>query len=233
MATQLEEQEQADVPLKTAFSESEFPYRALSRAAVVAVVLAPLGALGLTPTFAPMLVLCAFGLLAAILGIRATLRYPQEYSGKLLAQIGLVGNGLLLAGGVAVHAYTYATEVPEGYARISFYSLQQPTGAPDVPTAVAIELDKQDIFLKGYIHPTSGSGQLSRFVLVPDLGTCCFGGQPRSTDMMEVTLTDGQTVRSGLRKIKLAGRFMVTPGGATRKDFDNPVYYRLRAEHAK
>jgi len=151
-----------------------------------------------------------------------------------LAKVGLALNLLLLVGGVGEHSYIYATEVPDGYQRVHFYALQQPTGAPlDIPTQAAIDLDKQKIFVKGYIHPTSGSGQLTRFVLVPDLGTCCFGGQPRSTDMMEVTLTGGKTMRTGLTKVKLAGKFLVTPVGMQSKDFDNPMYYRLRADYAK
>jgi hypothetical protein len=139
----------------------------------------------------------------------------------------------LLLGGSGYHSYVYATEVPEGYQRVSFYELQQPDRGPDMPTERALEVNGHDIFLKGYIHPSSGSGLLRRFILVPDLGTCCFGGQPRSTDMIEVTLTKGQTVRGGLTKLKLAGKFTINPYAQKTADFDNRIYYQLRAEHVR
>ncbi len=211
----------------------DFPYRALSRGALVSVILAVLALFGLVPGFQVVLVLAVFGIAAAIMGLRLTSLYPKEYGGRMLAKIGLSLNLLLLVGGVGEHAYIYATEVPDGYQRVHFYALQQPTNGPDVPTAEAISLDKQKIFLKGYIHPSAGNGRLNRFVLVPDLGTCCFGGQPKTTDMVEVVLTGGQTVRANLMKKKLAGEFFVTPQGMRSKDFENPVVYRLRANYAK
>jgi len=142
-------------------------------------------------------------------------------------------NGLLLIVGVAEHSYVYATEVPDGYNRISFYDLQQPEPLPDVPTHRALEIDGEAIFLKGYIHPSSGSGMLRRFILVPDLGTCCFGGQPRSTDMIEVTLTGGQTVKAGLTKLKLAGKFMLNPQAQKAADFDNQIFYQMRVDQLR
>lgn len=211
----------------------DFPYRAISRAAIVSIMLGVVAIVGLVPTFQGLLVLALFGFAAALLGLRATRTYPNEYSGQPLAITGLVLNALIFSGGLGEHAYIYATEVPEGFQRIHFKELQQPTGAPDFPTQRAVELNGEAVFLKGYIHPASGDGQLQRFVLIPDLGTCCFGGQPRSSDMVEVTLVGGQTVRAGLTKRKLAGKFLVDPRGGNNNDFDNPVYYRLRAEYIK
>ena len=96
-----------------------------------------------------------------------------------------------------MHTYIYLTEVPEGYTRVHFYELQQEAGGPDQPTEKAFEIDGQPIFLKGYIHPSSGSGLLKRFILVPDLGTCCFGGQPKSSDMIEVDARRRRNDQSG------------------------------------
>lgn len=211
----------------------DFPYRAISRAAIVSLMLGGVALLGLIPTFQALLVLALFGFATALIGYRATRTYPNEYSGQSLAIAGLVFNALVFSGGIGEHAYIYATEVPDWAQRVHFRELQQPASAPDLPTERAVELNGESIFVKGYIHPASGDGQLQRFVLIPDLGTCCFGGQPRSSDMIEVTLVGGQTVRAGLTKRKLAGKFLVDSRGGNSKDFDNPVYYRLRAEYIK
>lgn len=211
----------------------DFPYRALSRGAIFSVLLIPLALPGLIQAFAPLLVLSIAGIACGLFGLRAIRRWPDEYSGKTLALTGLVAHAVLLFGGSSAHAYVYATEVPEGYQRVSFYEFQQPDSLPDVPTARALEFNGEDIFLKGYIHPSSGSGMLRRFILVPDLGTCCFGGQPKSTDMIEVTLAKGQTVRGGLTKLKLAGKFTVNPYNHRAADFDNQIYYQMRAEYVR
>jgi hypothetical protein len=103
----------------------------------------------------------------------------------------------------------------------------------DAPTADAVAIDGKDVFLKGYIHPTSGSGQLNHFILVPDLGTCCFGGEPRSTSMIEVMLPPGETVRASKLKFKLAGKFVVNKYLQNSPGFDNPMFYRLQADIVK
>lgn len=224
----------APLPVKlSAPTGGELPYRALSRGAVVSLVLALLALPGLIPTFELMLVFAAFGFLVALIAHRTIRRYPNEYSGGLLALAGMALNALLLFGGIGMHTYVYLTEVPEGYDRVGFYELQTPESRPDAPTQRAVELDGSDIFLKGYIHPASGSGQLRRFVLVPDLGTCCFGGEPRSSSMIEVTLKGGQTVRATNLRIKLAGKFLVNKHLQQSRDFDNVVFYRLQAEMVK
>jgi hypothetical protein len=213
----------------------EFPYKAISRGAVVAIVMAVLAIPGLIPEFAPLLALCILGIIAAIVALRSIRRYPEEFSGRGLALAALAINGLLLGGGASLHTYTYMTEVPEGYTRVKFYELQQDGSGNKLqrPTDKAIEVHDQDIFLKGYIHPSSGSGLLKHFILVPDLGTCCFGGQPESSDMVEVTLSGGQSTEANMRKKKLAGKFRVNQAPQSLTDFDNAVFYRLRADQVK
>jgi len=212
---------------------NDFPYRAVSRMAVASIVMLPIALLGLLQTFAPLLIFAVFGLICAVLALRSIARWPDEYSGRSLALTGAALSGLLLVSGSGWHAYVYATEVPEGYQRVLFYDFQQPQTAPDVPSERALAVDGEDIFIKGYIHPASGSGLLRRFILVPDLGTCCFGGQPRSTDMIEVTLTKGQKVRSGLTKRKLAGKFTINPYAQKTADFDNQIFYQLRVDQVR
>lgn len=210
-----------------------FPYRALSRGAIASIIFAVVALPGLVPVFSPLLALAPLGMVAAVIGLRSIRRYPQEFSGAALARFGLLANAVVFFGGVGLHSYIYLTEVPEGYTRVAFYELQSPTGSPSGPTDKAIAIDGESIFLKGYIHPSSGSGMLRQFILVPDLGTCCFGGQPDSNDMIEVTLSGGQTAKAGLIKKKLAGTFRLNRAPVEITDFDNPVYYQLRVDQIR
>jgi hypothetical protein len=76
------------------------------------------------------------------------------------------------------------------------------------------------------------SYEAKKFVIVPDLGTCCFGGQPPLTHMIEVTLTGDQYAHKDFRKKRLAGTFSVNP---YLKPVDGlqGVYYQLRADILK
>ncbi|MCO8123611.1 DUF3299 domain-containing protein [Stieleria sp. TO1_6] len=212
--------------------EVDFPYRALSRSAIAAFVLFLVGLVGLIPPFEAMLALALLGVILALLAIRSIHRYPNEFGGIGLAKFALLANALLLVGGISLHSYVYLTEVPPGHVRLPFYELKFDS-EPDRPTQTAVEVDGKDVFLKGYIHPSSGGGMLRQFVLVGDLGTCCFGGQPKSSEMVEVTLTNGQTVKAGMTRRKLAGKFTVNKVPRTQTDFDNAVFYRLKGDKVK
>ena len=225
----------AELQMSSAYSaeSTDFPYRALSRGAVASVVLFVLALPGLVPVFSPMLAFTLVGIVAALVGIRSIRRYPEEFSGAALARFGLLANGVVLVAGISLHSYIYLTEVPEGYTRIGFYELQAASDALPGPTPKAIEINGQQIFLKGYIHPSSGSGLLRHFILVPDLGTCCFGGQPSSNDMIEVTLTGGQTAKAGLIKKKLAGEFKLNSAPMDISGFEQPLFYQLRVDQIR
>ena len=224
-------------PDQPAFSDvaatGDFPYRAISRGAIISVVLFVLAIPGLIPTFEGLLLVALLGIIAGVVAIRTVRKYPNEYSGGLVAQIGILLNTMLFVGGVSMHAYIYLTEVPEGYERVAFWELQMPEKMMDAPTGRAVELDGEEIFLKGYIHPTSGSGKLNKFILVPDLGTCCFGGEPRSSSMIEVVLPRGETIMAGMMRLKLAGKFEVSKYRQMADDFENPIFYRLKADIVK
>ncbi|MCC9644870.1 DUF4190 domain-containing protein [Rhodopirellula sp. JC740] len=220
----------AEVQFTGAADAAEFPYKAINRGSIASLVFLGLALPGLMGTFSPMLVLAVPGILAAIVALRSIRRYPDEYSGAGVAKFGLVGCLLLFVGGIGFHTYTYLTEVPDGYERVAFYKLQAEPNGPDQPTEDALSIDGDAIFLKGYIHPSSGSGMLRQFVLVPDLGTCCFGGDPRSSDMIEVTLPPGESVRAGLTKRKLAGTFRVNRIPQSKDDFKNSMFYKIRVD---
>lgn len=212
-------------------AEEYTPYRALSRSAVASLIL---GLFSLLAFIAPPLLIFAFfGLLLginAVLGIR---RYPEELSGRSLAWAGSLVSAVALFGGGGLHTYVYATEVPEGYQRVSFAELQPLKEQPQEPVPpTALALDGKKVFVKGYVYPDGQQYNIKRFVLVPDMGTCCFGGQPKLTDMIEVTLKDPHRTEYSRRKRKLAGTLKVD---RALKPVDGlgGVYYQLEAEYVQ
>jgi len=222
----------AEIQLSSAAAETEFPYKAMSSTAIASLVFAVLATLtGFF--FWPALGLAVIGIAVGMMAITKIRLYPNEFDGKSLAIAGVILNLIVLVGGATMHTYIYLTEVPEGYTRVHFYQLQQPEQGPNRPTDDALAIDGQPVFLKGYIHPSSGSGLLRHFILVPDLGTCCFGGQPKSSDMIEVTLGGGQVTKAGFRKKKLAGTFRVNRAPQKLTDFDNYVFYRMQVDQIK
>ena len=213
--------EATDAP---ALEQEAHPYRAMSRAAMMTLVFGLLATLGLLVPL--LLVFSLFGLICWCLAMVNLRRYPNELSGRPVAMAGGFLCFLLLVGGISFHSFVYATEVPEGYVRVPFRVLQAEENSPLPVPEKAAELDGMRIFIKGYIHPDAGMAPVQQFVLVPDMGTCCFGGQPALTDMIEVTLQENQRVRYSTRKRKLAGVLKVD---SRLKPVDGlkGVYYQL------
>lgn len=206
------------------------PYRALSRAAVTSLVLAilSLGAL-LFPT---LLILPMVGMVLGLVAIRSIKKYPDEWSGSTIAHLAVIACMVLLVAGTVLHVTEYLWEVPDGYQRISFADLQPLEERPELPISPkALDLNGKQIFVKGFVYPDGQQNSIKRFVLVPDRGTCCFGGQPKLTDMIEVTLHSDE-IRYSLQMRKLAGTLHVD----TRLKPVNGlggVYYRLDADHVE
>lgn len=212
-------------------TEQSDVYRSISRTSLISFLL---GLLGISAfAVVHLVVLPAVGLVLGWMGRNSIKRYPAEFSGLPLAVIGIAVSGITLLAAPAYHAYVYATEVPEGFSRVSFYELTAPKGQPDVPTNAALKWDGQPVFIKGYVHPTSmTSAESDKFVIVPDLGTCCFGGQPPLTHMIEVQLNGEQYAHRNLRKKSLAGTFSVNQSLKPIEGLTG-VYYRLQADLLK
>ncbi len=219
-------------PIAPTFSSGDADvYQSLSRAAIASAVL---GVLGLG-AFAVLLliVLPVLGVVFGLLALSAMVRFPEEMLGKPLAIAGLVLCAATCLLAPAYHTYVYMTEVPEGYTRVNFEDLKSGLGQPDVPPSEALGLNGEQIFIKGYIHPTSmDTMSAKRFVLVPDLGTCCFGGQPPLTHMIEVSLTGDQHARKSYRRQRLAGKLRVNSQLKPLDDLTG-VYYQLQADILK
>ena len=207
-------------------------YRALSIAAVVALSLGLISLAALlfpTLLFVPLL-----GLGFAICALKNLQRHGEELAGRNLARVGLILCLFSFLGGATIAATLYATEVPPGYSRISFVELQPDPAHPHkmpIPPR-ALELNQKKVFIKGYIYPDDRSSELKRFILVPDMGTCCFGGQPALTDMIEVTLRDPLRAKFSFQRRKLGGILKVD---GTMKEVTGltGVYYQLDADYVR
>ena len=225
------------------------PYRAVCRSAVVSLALAalsvPLVVMALySAAFqygdaVPLGYIGAFfatiAIALAIAGLGTLRRYPTEYTGWGLARTGLVGGLLMLVIGVSVSSYTYATEVPDGYERVAFGELQPDPEHPELPMSPkAIELQGKPIFIKGYMHPGVASmGKVDHFILVSDLGTCCFGGQPKPTHMIEVATDDAsKKIAYSTRRLKIAGTFIITQEPTESLGL-NGVWFHLKLDQVK
>ena len=205
----------------------EFNYHPVPILAPVVFVLAILSSIGLMLLFGLL-----FGLLGTVLGLICIWKIRRSegaLGGGLLAGMGCALSFLFLTSGSVLHAYTFATEVPEGYQRVNFYfdiskkGFAVHKGRSDYHPDVK-KLDKQKIFLKGFMYPVQQTEGLVSFVLVKDSGTCCFGGQPAATDMMLVNMQGGKTVNYKTGMVAVAGTFHCQPVlGLTGLD-ENPVY---------
>lgn len=206
-------------------------YRALNTLAVVSFVAGLLSALAFLDWL--LAVIPMLGIVLGVLALRKIRAFPQEYTGEHFALAGTLLSSLFLVGGWTRLAYVYQTEVPEGHQRISYDDLQpQPEETTYVP-AQAQQLDGKKVFIKGYVYqPTGGqTSGLRQFILVRDRGQCCFGGNPKITDMILVKLTGGLEAEFNMQPRKLAGTFHVQPAQGMH-GLGN-VLYELEADYLK
>lgn len=211
------------------YGEYEGDYQEINRAAIVTLVLGVISLVAVA--FPTLLVIPLAGVLTGAVAWWQLANNPEQ-AGVWLNKIGLWICGICFVGGSAWHTYDYMTELPDGYERISFYDLQPEAERPDVPIPpFAIQHNGTKVFIKGYVFPGEERDGIKTFILVPDMGTCCFGGNPKSTDMIQVTLKDPTRISYSMRLRKLGGTFHVDPQAVPMKEGLNVVYYRLEADH--
>ncbi len=217
----------------TVMSQPDYAdYRSLSKAAVISVILAVCSLLFLL--FRELLIVPVIGVLIGGYGLRQIIRRPEELSGRGVAWTGTIACLLILIIGGSLYGYEYATEVPEGYSRMSFTDLKPKNPMVDPIPDLARQLDGKKVFVKGYVHPgVQGMGEIRNFILVPDMKTCCFGGQPKIWDMIEVRLKTPQGVTYNRRVRKLAGVFRLNPNVRKMAGGITSGYYELEVEHVE
>ena len=209
-------------------------YRSVSRAAIMSLVLGVASIAGLA--FPSLLILGVVGLVLGLVGLSTIRRYPAEFTGSGIAAMGIALSSVLFVAGASWHTYDYMTEVPPGHIRTGFWELQPDPDRPELPVSPkSLELSGKKVFLKGYIHPgVASNGKVERFILVPDMGTCCFGGDPKATDMIEVYIPDpAQRLAYARRRVELAGIFEVHEIASGRMQMKNPVWYHMEVSQAR
>ena len=220
------------------FSADDLPiYRAVSRSAIVSLVLGVFGFLGMF--VAPGLIIPLVGLIVGGVAIHTIRSYPAEYSGLPIALVGAAVNALFLLLGAQYHIADAMTAVPEGYKAITFANLQpNPESLEDqylVPKQ-ARELSGERVFIRGYIHPAvSGFGKVDHFLMVEDMKICCFGGDPdKSTTMIEVHIKgDAPRVKYSTRSVYIGGKFVAAVHPGKFGKIKTPVIYHLEADYVK
>lgn len=205
-------------------------YRTLCPTAVVSVVL---GALSI-----PVLVFWFSWFWAVVplvgmgLGWRAMRHIreaPLERTGLGLARFGIGLSAALWAVGYGWLVFARTSEIPFGYQRISYETLQPD---PNVPTELipqsALDMQDKRVFVKGYMRPGRQQTGIKEFVLCPSTGECPFCiPNPKRTEMIRVVLQgDLETVYT-THLIGVGGRFQVDP-----QDFSG-IPYGLEANYLR
>jgi hypothetical protein len=204
--------------------ETADEYRALSGVAIAAATLALLSPLAFVDWW--LAVVPVLGMVLGSVAVRDIARRPTALTGRPLAIAAMLVSAVALAGGLWRLSLVYAAELPVGFARLSYAELQPLPGDP--PAAVpdtARAADGRDVLLKGYMYPGKQTEGIRQFLLVRDQGDCCFGGNPKITDRVLVTLAEPAVVEFTPRLVKIAGRFHVRPAGAP--EIGGGVLYHL------
>lgn len=212
-------------------AEDEFSYKPVPPTAVVGLVAGLLSFIALFGIIG--LGIAVFGIVVSLISLLSIRRSGGELGGKAVALAGVGLSGLFLFSGVAYQSFVYANEVPDGYTRLNFSSdisakdFVQTDGVTKVNPDV-MKMDKQKVFLKGYMYPERQTENLKRFILVKDNGQCCFGGQPDVKDMILVEMQGKESADFYAGLVSVAGEFMAeapTQAGELR-----PVY-QLKGTH--
>jgi hypothetical protein len=210
---------------------SQTPYRAISLWAVLSVICAA-GTLSMVVFDWKM---AFFPVAAVFCGRRALLqmqRFPDEYTGKRLAEIGLL-SGTALGLGFSIWLLLGGHEVPHGY-RVLEYSELEPTSSDrDQISATAQELSDKatHVYLRGYMLPPMGGRVmgLSKFSICRNSDMCKFATtfgmkSARPTEEIHIEMTGDRTVNYTSRQIGIGGIFCV--------DRDRgPGYYLIKADY--
>ena len=174
------------------FSGGEFNYRPVP---ILAPVTLFFGACSLIAFLANVVgaFIGLFGIVTGVICLLIIRRANGEMGGKTISKIGLGLSVLCFSAGFLLHWHNYSTEVPEGFQRVHFPSEISKKGFvfengirklhPDVA-----KLEGKKVFLKGFMYNTMETTGLDKFLMLKDNGKCCFGGDPKPTDMIWIEM---------------------------------------------
>jgi hypothetical protein len=179
------------------------------------------------------------GIIVSLIALRGINAAPDLYTGKPLAQAGVVLSAIFLFTGVGFAGYVYATEVPDGYVRTSFLEMK-PTESNIVdgdyipPDVAEFIKSGEPVFIKGFIRPVElkFKQNLSEFTLVRDNQECCFGDLSKVMffDQIKVKLNNGLMTDYHTGVFRLGGKLKVAPGDPR---VGMPLTYELEADYVK
>lgn len=205
-------------------------YRSISGLAVGALIV---GFLSLLSIFAiSLLPLAVVGVGFGLFTIRTVERNRDLVTGRNVAITGTILSALALVLSPSRYYYEEYIDIPQGYEVMAFGSLQPDLGSTSVVPDKAWEYDGKRVLINGYVYPHDQKEDLNRFVLVPDFDTCCFGGQPKLTDMIEVRLRDPLRVDWSYSRRKIGGTLTINKSLHHMKDLTG-VYYEIDADYVK
>lgn len=203
-------------------------YRSISSLAVTALLI---GFVSLVAILAfPLILISLIGIALGIWAAISVRKNGATQTGFPLAVTGIVLSLVSLCAGSGRYVYEEYYDLPPGYEVIAFGLLQkQPGQTLPVPDS-ALELNGKQVLLRGYVYPHSQKKNLTRFVMVPDFDTCCFGGQPAFTDMVEVRLAEPLKVDFSYNRRKIGGTLRVHTDMKKIEDLEG-VFYELEADY--
>ena len=113
--------------------------------------------------------------------------------------------------------------------------LERPNSRSSLPFAEkARELDGLKVFLKGYVRPGAKTRKLKNFILVGDFGDCCFGGNPKMTEVVAIKILGDKTIDHSYSLRKIGGTFRLNESRKRTSDDEVPlVYYEIEADHIR
>jgi hypothetical protein len=237
--------------MSTATLESEIdsatdemaPYRAIHTGAIVGVALGVMSVFVIiagASSLEACLLITPIPMLGMFFALRSWGRIkqePEQYTGSKLALAGCALSLAFLVTGVAYGYYVYASEVPDGYDRISFETFKpsdvEERGGVLIPPEVQALAGKH-VFIKGYIRPGSAPVRtgIDRFLLVRDNNQCCFGdlSKVKYYDQMAVQIINTRRVEDSLQVLRMGGILEIHPENFNR-GIGYPIFM-LKADYA-
>lgn len=210
-------------PYLSSPDEAPEQYRALSSAAVAALVFGLLSLSALLDTW--LVVVPIVGVVWGLIALKQIRTRPAEFSGGGLAICGLALSCVMLFAGPAFVYYQEIAPVPPGHQIIDYDVLQpDPYKLGEAVPKSAEDLNGKKVYIKGYVYAGNQSEELKKFMLVRDAGTCCFGGNPKTTDRIIVSLANKGGTLYTKQVVRVAGVFRLAA------DVPGVYYYLDQAE---